>query len=794
MYCFKQLHAIKDFYNHRGCFVALHFTVKQRLLALSIGLSLIPLSLGVWFTGQISLDLIQQSLNTSNQNLLVSIRENKKQQISNYLENIKGQISTYASNEMVVAALDEFAFSFEDYVSEYKAPNDDLTQFYNTEFKNKYTSINKTDINVSSIIPDPDSTAYSIQTSYLAHNDNPIGSKDQLELAKDSSTYSKVHQTYHPSIRKYLEEFGFYDIFIVSKDTGDVLYSVAKEIDFATNLNDGAFAQSGLGKAFHGAKDLAEGEIYTTRFEAYQPSYNAQAAFMASPIYDQGQSLGVLIFQLPVDRISNIMTNDKQWETVGLGATGETYLVGADKTLRSESRLLLEQPSHYFDVLKHTNQSAQADLIKKLGSAVGIHTIDTEGVELALDKQSGFTQYTGYKNTPVLSAYTYINSGGETWALIAEIENKEAFSTFNNLKAELSYMSVITVIIFLIVGSVLGYLVAKQISKHLNNLSAIMNDIAKGNGDLTAKIDYNGINEFGDISRAFNEIISKFHSIIYDIRNTSKQILVESDVVLGGAKESQDIILSQSDATRNTVTALEQFEASIATVSQISDESQSISIEVVKECESSSENAALATDDIRLLMTTLQEASQVVNELNIEVQDITSVLDVITSIADQTNLLALNAAIEAARAGEHGRGFSVVADEVRSLAKRTQESTVEIQKKLEVLDNTTSGVVSSMDNATNIADKGVKRVLDLKDTIDGLTDRIHQMEQLIASVATATDEQTQTIGEINRNMSLIDTQSKEVAQKSVENEQASMKLTEVSKNINRQVSTFKLHD
>jgi methyl-accepting chemotaxis protein len=773
--------------------VAINLTVKQRLLGLSVGLSLIPLSLGVWFTGQTSLDLIQQSLNTSNQNLLISIRENKKQQITSYLDNIQGQISTYAGNEMIIAAIDEFTFSFEDYMSEFQAENNNLVSFYNSNFKSKYEEINKTTIDTSSLIPDAKSIAYSLQTAYIANNTHPLGSKDQLDLA-DSTIYSKVHQSYHASIRKYLQEFGFYDIFIVSKETGDVVYSVYKEIDFATNLNNGAFAKSGLGKAFHGAKDLPEGEVFTTSFESYIPSFNAQAAFMASPIYDQGQNLGVLIFQLPIDRISNIMTNNKQWETVGLGKTGETYLVGENKTLSSDSRLFLEDPAQYYDVLTNTGQSQQANTIEKLNSSVGVHQISTQGVDLALNKESGVTQYTGYKNTPVHSAYTYIDSGGETWALIAEIENEEVFSSFIKLKSELSYMSVFIVIIFLIIGSTLGFWVARGISQHLNNLSNVMNDIAKGDGDLTAKINYNGVNEFGDISRAFNEIISKFHAIIYDIKNTSKQILIESDVVLTGAKESQSIISSQSDATRNTVTALEQFEASIATVSTISDENLAISLEVVKECETSSSDAELASEDIRLLMTTLQNASQVVHELNEEVKDITSVLDVINSIADQTNLLALNAAIEAARAGEHGRGFSVVADEVRSLASRTQESTIEIQKKLEVLDNTTKGVVLSMDNSTNIANKGVERVLGLKQTIDTLTAKVHQMEELITSVASATNEQTQTIAEINLNMSLIDTKSNDVAQKSLENEQASVKLTEVSQSINTQVSQFKLND
>lgn len=768
------------------------FTIKNKLTLLSIGLVLIPLTLGVWLTGNISSNLIYDALRESNTNALISIREQKKQQINSYIDIIKGQIVTMSSNPMIIGAVDEFSYSFEDYLSEVQHDAQSLHRYYQEQFAANYQTKNNTSINIAELLPDPDSTASSLQSAYIADNPFAAGKKDQLEYAQDSSTYSKVHQLYHPSIQSYLNKFGYYDIFLINAESGDVIYSVFKELDYATNLRSGPYANSGLAEAYNKAVELPSGQYHITRYAPYLPSYNSAAAFISAPIYDMDTLMGVLVFQIPINRISNIMTNNRQWQKVGLGQTGETYLVGEDFTLRSENRLFVENSKQYLEQMTALGRSQQANRALTTETSISIHSVNSDTVKKALNGQSGHDVITDHRGKLVLSAYTQVNSLGENWALVAEIDKDEALATFYQLEQELIWLSLIIISVFILLGGALGYYFAHSMSKHIINLSTVMDDISKGDGDLTARIQHTTDDEIGDISDSFNEIIENFHRLIADIKATSEQIQQESNNVHMGALASQQVVDAQVDATQSTVSAMEQFEASVKDVAYHSNASQEISLSLVGECQSSSDKANQAANEIKQLMTSIDDTADAINELNTEVTDITTVLDVINSIADQTNLLALNAAIEAARAGEHGRGFSVVAEEVRSLAMRTQDSTVQIQAKLTVLDKITKGAVSRMNSATDVAATGAEKVYGLKATLDSLVTKVNEMEQMIVSVAEATEQQTSTIGEINHNMMAIDEQTKASEKQAKENETASVKLTQVADHINQQVSKFKL--
>lgn len=759
---------------------------------MSIALVFIPMTLGVWLTGSVSSSLIFDELNKTNADALISIREQKKQQLNAYIDTIKGQIVTMSSNAMMIGAIDEFSYSFEDYLSEVQTDNQTLTRYYEQQFSDRYFEKNGRRFDVSGLLPDPNSTASSLQSAYLANNRFAIGEKEKLEYAQDSSTYSKVHQLYHPSIENYLTTFGYYDIFLVTPESGDVVYSVFKEIDFATNLHTGPYADSGLAKAYKKALALSPGEYFITKFDNYLPSYDAPAAFISAPIYDLETLMGVLIFQISIDKITDIMTNNKQWQKVGLGNSGETYLVGQDQTLRSESRGLIEHKANYIANLKQSDKRQEAEEIALTNSAVGIKTISSKSVKQALAGKSGQEFISNYSGKEVLSAYTPINSMGENWALVAEMDKDEVLATYYQIESELIWISLVTIAVFIAVGGGAGYFVAQTMSKHIVELSNAMDDISKGDGDLTTRIKHETDDELGDISHSFNHIIENFHRLIADIKATSQRIQKESSNVHMAAIANQQIVDAQVNATQNTVAAMEQFEASVKEVAIHSNASQQISIEVVNECQSSSDKANQASSEIQQLMSSIDSTGDTINELNTEVGDITTILDVINSIADQTNLLALNAAIEAARAGEHGRGFSVVAEEVRSLAMRTQDSTVQIQSKLEVLDKITKGAVNKMSDATKVAATGADKVYGLKQTLDALVQKVYAMEQMIVSVAKATEQQSLTIGEINHNMLAIDEQTKASEKQAKENETASVKLTQVADHINLQVSKFKL--
>jgi len=206
-------------------------------------------------------------------------------------------------------------------------------------------------------------------------------------------------------MRTFLEKFGYYDIFLVDIDSGDIVYSVFKELDYSTSLIDGPYADTNFGQVFRDAAKLNKGQVTFVDFAQYRPSYEAPASFIASPIFEGDERTGVLIFQLPLDRITNVMS-----ERAGLGETGETYLVGQDYLMRSDS---------YLDPVNHTVVASFRN--PTLGTA------RTEAVDLALAGETGRKVIIDYNNNPVLSAYSPFDVLGLRWALLSEIDVAEAF-------------------------------------------------------------------------------------------------------------------------------------------------------------------------------------------------------------------------------------------------------------------------------------------------------------------------------------------------------------------------------
>ncbi|MEM7248675.1 MAG: hypothetical protein AAF533_25310, partial [Acidobacteriota bacterium] len=322
--------------------------MKPKLLALFLLVGVVPLLVIGFLAERRAADFQARVVELTTQELeeqafkqLVASRDVKKHTIEAHFAQERKQARTFAESHMAIEAARAFRDAFRVYPAQSgltaETPRshllDELTGYYRNEFGSVYRQETGRDISLDADLSELDDEALTLQLSYIARNGHAIGSKHRLDRDPSDSDYARFHAHYHPVFRSYLETFGYYDIFLCDPDTGDIVYSVFKEIDFATSLRDGPFASTSFGHLYRQLSTSAEsGTVMLVDSEPYAPSYEAAASFLAAPVFDEDELLALLVFQLPIDKITSVMN-----ERAGLGDTGETYLVGPDGGLRSES-------------------------------------------------------------------------------------------------------------------------------------------------------------------------------------------------------------------------------------------------------------------------------------------------------------------------------------------------------------------------------------------------------------------------------------------------------------------------
>ncbi|MBT5193176.1 MAG: hypothetical protein HOM07_12565, partial [Rhodospirillaceae bacterium] len=344
---------------------------------------------------------------------LTAIREIKKSALARYFGGIRDQVLTLSEDRMIVDAMVGFDGAFDSYARETGVTPDQLAEmrtalatYYTGEFATEYAAQNdNAKFDSAGTVAKLSDSAVVFQYKFIRENKNPLGSKHQLDSLDDGSGYDRVHGNVHPIIRNYLEKFGYYDIFLVDAENGVVQYSVFKELDYGTSLKNGPWANSGLANAYNAAMKLDGPHTAALMdYSLYTPSYDAPAGFISSPIYDGKKKIGVLIFQMPLDRITEIMS-----ETAGLGKTGETILVGSDYLMRSDSRLDTK------------NRSVVASFRHpKTGK------VFTDATRAVFDRgETGVKYVVDYRKQPTMIAFTPLDIGGVTWCLNAKMDIAE---------------------------------------------------------------------------------------------------------------------------------------------------------------------------------------------------------------------------------------------------------------------------------------------------------------------------------------------------------------------------------
>lgn len=436
---------------------------------------------------------------------LDAVRDLKSTSIINYFDYIRRQISVLSSDRHVVQAVMDFQSAISVMEQEHLWPADSLVmhefvgQYYQDGFGKEFSKQNSgQSASEATLLQQLDTTAAALQYLYIATNPNPLGSKQQLLSQTDGSQYSHVHADIHPVLKQFLEEFGFYDIFLIDANSGRVMYTVFKELDYGTDLKQGAYADTGLAEAYRRAVTLTEpGASVLVDFKTYRPSYDAPASFIASPIMKDGEVIAVLAFQMPIDRINAIMS-----ERSGMGKTGESYLVGSDYLMRSDSILA-----------PHTHNVIASFRHPESGS------VKTEAVMAAINGETGQGFITDYNNNPVLSSYRPVDLADFQWVLVAEMDQAEAMIPARNLLNTTLWIAAFCAAVVTILALWFSRLTAGPI----NNVAGVIRTVAEsGQFNLRAKV--SGKDEIGVMATGINHFLDRLQSVLGDSNRTLRDV------------------------------------------------------------------------------------------------------------------------------------------------------------------------------------------------------------------------------------------------------------------------------
>lgn len=675
------------------------FKLKQRFVVLFVSLGLLP----VLIISAISLYVFNEEASDESVDKLSALLSVKKSQITDYFTLIEGQVITYADSTMVSDALGEFSDSVDELEEEGIASSDidmvGLNKRYKYQGENTPGSTSSDEERWGDISP----VAKYMQSLYITQNKNEIGSKERLDSAADGSRYSKVHAKYHPHIRLFLEKFGYYDIFLIEPDEGRIVYSVFKEVDYATSLNTGPYKDSNLASVYRKALKLKKGEVALVDFERYEPSYNGHASFIASPVYnDAGALVGVVAFQMPVDNINAIMGIN-----AGMGETGDSYLVGAGFTKRSSSPLSVE--------------STLGDNVK------------SEALVQAFNEGAGYMVHDSYRGYETLAVFDKIELLGLDWVIMAEVATSEIYATIRMILMAIGGLVLLAVVVIVLVALRVSESIVRPIRLLMDEFAKLSNDYDL---NVSLEVDAEGQSELDDMGRQFNALTKSLHAIISTVREASIQISAAANELSSNSDQMHQTSLTQRSSLEQVSAAIHESSETTHSISEMAN--------------STSQNATVisgAVDNARDKMVELRANSEKIG----------SMLESIVNISEMTNLLALNAAIEAARAGDAGRGFAVVADEVRKLAFSTSEATDQISiiigdlqgnvdASSKTVDDITEAVTKISNDAVNVSTALGEQVAAMEEVSSTVTEFNNQMEVMMDSI-TESREAAQGVAE-----------------------------------------------
>jgi class 3 adenylate cyclase len=464
------------------------------LLAVSITSVLIAAVLG-YVSGT-------NSLRNAEFQRLIQLRESRDREIQAYFDGVTSAATVLTHSNAAITAMKDFTGAFADLQ---KAPlppgaKEAVDRYYTDVFEKRLEEGSGGSADAALYRPTSNAQTY-LQSLYTVPAKGNVNGAAKILDAGDPSAWTKLNANYHPFFSDFATRFHFYDVLLIDTD-GNIVYSDQKEVDLGANVNSGPYKNTKLAEGFRKAMLAASvDDVIYEDFEEYVPSYGAASPWVFTPIGDSGGKYGVLALQLSVDEINRVMTGDRGWVKDGLGETGETYLAGPDRLMRSVSRQLLVNPQKYLtDVVANGTPEAVAERQVETGDSVLLQPVNTNAVNLALSGQTGTTTAKSYLGPESLLAYAPLKLPGLNWVIVAKINRSEAFAP---VYAFARNVALSTGAIVLGV-CLLAMLFARILTAPVKRLVAAVQRVS--GGELGVTVPVTSRDEFGELASSFNDM------------------------------------------------------------------------------------------------------------------------------------------------------------------------------------------------------------------------------------------------------------------------------------------------